>query len=176
MDNKHLNIKEELLKEHSKAQTTLIVDYIGHKENRFAELMELFLTGDYQMTQRAAWPMSYVARKYPDLFWPYFKKVLQYLSQPHVHNAVVRNSLRVLQDLDIPEWAQGELVDICLSFVQDPKQQGAIKAFSITVLKNICKSYPELVQEVALCLKERLPFEKPAFLSRAKDFLNQFPN
>ena len=38
-----MNLKEEILKEHSKKQCDAIVKYIGNDKKRFAELMKLFL-------------------------------------------------------------------------------------------------------------------------------------
>jgi hypothetical protein len=49
-----MNLRESLLAEHSKALTVRIVDYIGNNEERFAELMNLFLNDVPRITQRSA--------------------------------------------------------------------------------------------------------------------------
>lgn len=66
-----MDIRQALLAEHSKRQTTAIVEYIGDDTDRFAVLMQIFFAGDYRLTQRVAWPMSYCAethRQYPTDF------------------------------------------------------------------------------------------------------------
>lgn len=171
-----MNLREAILSEHSRAQADKIVAYVGEDKKRFAHLMELFFEGEYRITQRAGWPMSDIARKHPELFEPYLEQAIAYLGRPNIHPAIIRNVLRILQGMRLNEEVQGHMFDICFSYVQDPKQAGAIKAFSITVLKNICKAYPDLAKEVSLVLKERLPYEKPSFKVRAKDFLNTFPS
>ena len=169
-----MNLREEILREHSKKQTLRIVDYVGNDKSRFAELMDLFFHGEYRVVQRSAWAMSIVSRKYPQLFEPYFQKALDYLKQPNLHDAVERNILRVVQDLAIPESLRGELVNSCLAYIEEPNKPPAIKAFSISVLENICRNYPELAEEIKVILDQRLPYESPAFQSRAKRFLKKF--
>ena len=50
-----MNLREEILKEHSKTQCNKIVNWIGNSQKRFNELFELFLNDEYRVTQRAAW-------------------------------------------------------------------------------------------------------------------------
>jgi hypothetical protein len=171
-----MDFKQELLKEHSKVQALRIADYIGKSSERYGQLMHFFFSNEPLVSQRAAWVMRLTARRHPTLFVPYVEKCVGFLSEPHLHDAVVRNILRLFSEIPLPEKVQGNMVDICLSYVQDPRQPGAIKAFSITVLKNICQHYPELAPEIVSLLKERLPYESPAFKVRARHFLNAFPS
>jgi hypothetical protein len=166
-----MNIKELLIAEHSKKQTDGIVKYIGADAQRFAVLMKLFFAGEYRITQRAAWPMSYCVKNHPELIKPYFKKLLDFLQKPGVHNAVARNTVRLLQDIDIPEKYQGQLMSICFDYIQDIKIPAAVKAFSLTILQNLSKKYPEILPELKTIIEEQWPHETPAFKSRAKKIL-----
>jgi hypothetical protein len=166
-----MNIKDLLITEHSKKQTDRIVKYIGADARRFAVLMKLFFAGEYRITQRAAWPMSYCVRNHPELIKPYFKKLLDFLQKPGVHNAVARNTVRLLQDVDIPEKYQGQLMSICFDYIQDIKTPAAVKAFSLTILQNLSKKYPEILPELKTIIEERWPHETPAFKSRANKIL-----
>ena len=69
-----MDLLAAILKEHSKAQTARIVRYVGKDKKKFAELMKLFLEGEYRVTQRSGWPLSICVEKYPELIQPYFKK------------------------------------------------------------------------------------------------------
>ena len=81
----------QLLKdEHSKKQTDRIVAYIGQDKDRFARLIKLFFSGEYRITQRAAWPLSYCVRRYPELIKPYFKQLLDNLDQEDIHVEIGR--------------------------------------------------------------------------------------
>ena|ERR1022692_4982688 len=94
-----MNLEETILKEHSKKQCDKIVRYIGISQERFAELMKLFFEWKYRVTQRAAWPVSYCVRNHPQLIKPYFKKLLDNLEKKNLQDAVIRNTLRLLQVL-----------------------------------------------------------------------------
>jgi hypothetical protein len=133
--------------------------------------MRLFFKGEALIVQRAAWPVGILGVKYPSLFYPYVEKSLQYMVHGKVHDAVIRNILRVLMHIDVPEESQSFLFDLCLKYIETPATPSAIKAFSIGVLQQICKQHPELANEIRLILEERLPFETPAFKARAKEFL-----
>ncbi|MBY0425967.1 MAG: hypothetical protein K2Q22_10055 [Cytophagales bacterium] len=168
-----MNLQEELLREHSRKQTDKIIAYVGEEEHRFQELIELFLQGEYVVTQRAAWPIGIICSSRPYLFYPYLDRAIQLLKQSHIHDAVVRNLLRILMEIKIPNQFQSEMVDICLAYIETPNKPSAIKAFSIGILENICLEHPDLAKEVQLILDQRLSIEKPAFVSRANRFKRQ---
>ena len=166
-----MDLRSAILKEHSKKQCSLIVNYIGDDKNRFAELIKLFFSGEYRVTQRAGWPMSYCVQNHPALINPYYKKLLTFLKRKDVHPAVERNIMRLLQDVDIPKRYQGEIMNSCFEYISDPQAAIAVKAFSLGVLKNLVKIYPEILPEIKLIIEERWDSETAAFRSRAKMFL-----
>jgi hypothetical protein len=169
-----VDLKSEILAEHSKAQTDRIVHYVGHDKKRFDELMKVFLTGDDLILQRAGWPLSYCAQQNPAFVLPHLGKLLKLLQKPKVHNAVIRNIVRLLQDMSIPARYQGEVMNICFDFISSPEQPAAIKAFSLTILEHLAASYPDIIPELKLIIEERWPYETPAFHSRAKKILKKF--
>jgi len=166
-----MDLLAALTEEHSKAQCNKIVAYIGNDKKRFAELMKLFFEGEYRITQRAAWPMSYCVRKHPQLINPYVKKLLDKLANPKEGDAVLRNTVRLLQDVEVPEKFHGKLMTVCFDFIQTNETAVAIKAFSLTILKNLSKKYPDIIPEVKTIIEERWDNETAAFRARAKNFL-----
>ena len=140
-----MNLLALLEAEHSKKQCDRIVSYIGKDKDRFAALVKLFLKGEYRITQRAAWPLSYCVRRHPELFSPYFKPFLDNLEKPGNHVAVVRNTMRLLQDVDIPKKYQGRVMNRCFDFIQSPETPIAVKAFSLTVLQHLSGEYPDIL-------------------------------
>jgi hypothetical protein len=166
-----MNLKDALLEEHSKAQCNKVVAYIGNNKDRFAQLMKLFFEGEYRVTQRAAWPMSYCVQTHPNLINPYFKKLIDKMGKPGEHDAVVRNIVRLLQEVTIPEKYHGQVMTLCFDFIQSNETAVAIKAFSLTILKNLSKHYPEIKSEIKTIIEERWEHETAAFRARAKEFL-----
>ena len=166
-----MDLKQEILKEHSKKQCAKIVRHIGNSKERFAELMRLFFEGEYRVTQRAAWPMSYCVANHPQLIQPYFRKLLVNLEKKGRHDAVARNTVRLLQHVDVPKKFHGRLMDICFCFIQSNEKPAAVKAFSLSILQNLSKQYPDIISELKLIIEERWEHESAAFRSRAKKIL-----
>lgn len=165
-------LREEILKEHSKTQCLKIIEWIGASQDRFDELIHLFLHDEYRIVQRAAWPLSYCIIAYPSLIDKHFGRLIKNLHQP-LPDAVKRNTVRLLQQLQIPEELEGEIMDICFNYIASPEEAAAIKAFALTILQNLSKKYPEILPEIKLIIEERWNFESAAFKSRAKKILNE---
>lgn len=168
-----MNIREVLLKEHSRIQTSRIVKYIGKNDDRFASLVKIYLAGPYRVTQRAAWPLSNCIEAHPGLITPHWKVLIDFAKKPGVHDAVKRNTVRLLQFIDIPPKHQGKVADLCFRFLQDTSEPIAVRCFSMTVLARIAKEKPELKNELKILIEDQFPYATPGFLSRAKKVLKQ---
>lgn len=168
-----MNIREVLLEEHSRQQCDRIVQYIGNSPSRFSELIRLFFSDEYRVVQRAAWPLSYCAIAHPILIRKHLKKIVENLDKPGIHDAVKRNTVRLLQEIAIPSDLHGRLMNTCFRFVEDPNEPVAIKAFSLTILHNLSKQYPEIIPEIKLLIGQQLPHQTAGFISRAKKILKE---
>jgi hypothetical protein len=62
-------------------------------------------------------------------------------------------------------------MDICFTYIADPQEKVAVKAFSLTILENLSHQYPEIRNELKLIIEERWEHETAAFRSRAKKIL-----
>ena len=62
------------------------------------------------------------------------------------------------------------MLDLCYRYLKNPSEAIAVRAFSITVIYNISKPYPELLQELLMVLNELSPHEDGAAMrSRIKN-------
>ncbi|MDD8018902.1 MAG: hypothetical protein PHP42_11055 [Bacteroidota bacterium] len=168
-----MNIETEILKEHSKQQSMKIASWIGGNKDRFAELMELFLNGDYRITQRSVWIISLCVEQYPSLATPWLRKMIKKTQEADVHDAVKRNAVRLLQFVDIPRSLQGTVANLCFAFLQSADTPIAVKAFSMTVLANIAKQEPDLKYELKAVIDLMLPYSGAGIQSRGKKVLSQ---
>ena len=170
-----MNIREALLKDkiHTKEQALIVTDYACASRKNFRELMHCFLSNEYRLAQRAAWSVSWAAQEHPYLITPYIKDLIQQLPRKDVHDAVTRNSVRILQKIDIPEDLHGKLMDSCFNFIESNETPVAIKAFSLTTLFNLSKIYPDIKNELKLLVEERWEHETAAFKQRGRQILKQ---
>lgn len=170
-----MELEQQLSKEHSRKVTMRIVDWIGSSQSRFDELVRIFLNSEYRTVQRAAWPLSYCVQRHPVLVKKHLKKIINNLNKPGIHDAVKRNTVRFLQGIDIPKALHGEVMDICFRYVSSPEEAVAIKAFSLTVLQNLAKHYPDIIPELKLVIEEQMPHATAAFRNRAGKILKSLP-
>jgi len=169
-----MDLRSQILKEHNKENCNKIVQWVGADKKKFNRLFNLFLSEEYRITQRAAWPLSYCAISHPELMKGNFEKLVSNLKKANLHDAIKRNTVRLLQAVNIPEKFEGAIMEICFNYLGSPHEAVAIKAFSLTVLGNLAKKYPEIIPEIKLLIEEQLPHQTAAFKSRAKTFLKQY--
>lgn len=169
-----MDLRTEILLEHSKLQTEHIAAWVGGDKKRLAKLMDIFLNDEPELTRRIGWILCYVNDTHPDLIHPYLGKMISKMSEPQMHVAVKRHVVRMLQTQRIPKALQGEVITTCFNFLADPQEAVAVRCFSMTVLDNLSKEYPEIRHELVTVIKDQLEQETTAgFRSRAKKILNR---
>ena len=171
-----MKLREEILKEHSKAQCSKIVQWVGSDQKRFDELFYLFLNDEYRVVQRSAWPVSYCVIAHPIFINKHWKQFIKNLQKPNLHDAVKRNSVRLLQDIEIPGKYRGEIMDICFKYLESPTEAVAVKVFSMTVLGNLSIHYPEIIPEIKLLIEGQLQQQTTGFKNRADKLLKKWGN
>ncbi len=168
-----MDLRNQILQEHTKENCNRIVQWVGNDLLRFNELFNLFLNDEYRVTQRAAWPMSYCVIAHPEFMKNNFGKLTNNLKKTGIHNSIKRNTVRLLQSIDIPEKYEGEIMEICFKYVESPTEAVAVKAFSLTILGKLAKKYPEIIPEIKLLIEDQIPHQTAAFKRRAKKVLEE---
>ncbi len=170
-----MNIRKELLKEkiYTKEHALIISHYACLSKQNFKELMQCFLDTEYRVAQRAAWSVSWATKGNTELIKPFVKDLVAQLQRKDVPDAVIRNSVRILEAIEIPKIFHGDVMNACFAFIKTPSAPVAIKAFSLTTLFNLSKQYPEIKQELKLIIEDRWNFETSAFKSPGKKILER---
>jgi hypothetical protein len=168
-----VNLEAEILKEHSKRNTLRLARWIGSDSARFALLMDLFLKGEYRVTQRSAWIVAQCADNHPQLILPYLHKMIERMLEPGVHVAVKRNVVRILQRIEIPKKLVGKVATVCFDLLASQKEPIAVRCFSMTVLANIAKQEPDLTNEIRLLIEQQMPWGSAGFRARGRKILTQ---
>ncbi len=97
-----MNLRDEILKDHSKRQVLKIAAWIGNDEDRFRQFLQIFLNDDYIVVQRIAWVLSTLTEEQPEMVEKHIDKIIGRLDDENIHSAVKRNIIRVLQFLKFP--------------------------------------------------------------------------
>ena len=161
-----MDFRKELEKGQSKELTTAIVNEVSNSPQKMEELMTCFIDGPLRITQRAAWPMSFIAQKHPDLLLDYYNLLIDLLNKPNKHDAINRNILRAFQFVEIPEKYQGKVLDVSFKLLNSSNEPIAVKAFSMTVIYNLSKQYPDIIPELKASIETLLPNASSGIKSR----------
>ena len=165
-----MNIRASLLADRSKENIMKIAAYIGEDQERFDQLVQLFLKDTIQVTQRSAWIINHCFDQHPQLVQPHLETFWKNLLQPQ-NNAIKRNTLRIFQDYPIPKKLQGIAASLCFDYLADPNEAIAVRVFSMSVLFNIGQSEPDLLPELAILIEEILPHGSMGLRSRGNKIL-----
>lgn len=156
-----MNIEAILSIRNSKKDIHLLVDYIIENPSSIERLMRCFFSKELRTCQYAAWPLGILGSRKPQMLYPYIEQMITHLKTPK-HNAVIRNTLRTWQEMEIPEKYEGLIFEICFNYLVDPNYAIAIRAFSIAVASNIASKYPDLAQELKAELLNQLNYPQSA--------------
>lgn len=162
-----MDIRTHLLKGNSRANAEAVAAYVGNDRDRFRVLMHCMLDDDRRTGQLASHSVAIVCDTYPDLALPYLGRLLGTLDAP-VHEAVQRNSIRILQTCTLPQRLHGRITSVMFAVIAEPRRSIAQRAFSITVAARMVDVYPELAAELELLLMDALRTDPgPAIRLRA---------
>ena len=152
------HLEAEILKEHSKRQANKIALWVGSDKRKFRQLMELFLRGEYRVTQRSAWSITICSDRYPALITPRLSEMLKKVEEPGVHDAVKRNVFRILRTQEIPRSLLGKVAALCFDNLEAIDVPIAVRVHSMYVLANIAGKEPEIGRELQLIIEKMLPY------------------
>ena len=164
-----LNIKDELLADIRvfKAPELAKIILLNHQER---SLLELALDKDHLLSSRAMWVMSHCSDIDYKRVKYYEVKLIENLKNEYLHNGVIRNTLRLFQKHPVPKKQETFVLDKCFEYIKNPSEAIAVRAFAITVVFNISKPYPELLDELLLVLQHMSVTEEgPGIRSRVKN-------
>ena len=170
-----MDIKEQLLLTHSKANNLIICNWIGDDIGRFAELMKIFLGNERVLVQRAAWSVSELGIKYPHLIPPYLDAMIAAV-EAALHAAVQRNILKLLAEKQIQmnEDQQGRLLNTAFDLLADPLIPVAIRVHAMQFIANLCEDYPDLAVELKTLIEDGMENGTAGFKSRGSRILKRF--
>ncbi|MCB0497589.1 MAG: hypothetical protein KDC79_15705 [Cyclobacteriaceae bacterium] len=149
-----------------------IVQFIEGDSSRFKQLMQLFFSDEYRVNQRAAWVMSHCVDKHPELLVPYLSQMIKNLYKP-TNDAIKRNTMRVFQQVELPEKLWGETLEKCFEYMESNSEPIAIRVFAMTVAYNISKDVPEIKNELKELIKEMMVYGSAGIKSRGGKILTK---
>ncbi|GAB4141485.1 MAG: hypothetical protein Fur0041_16700 [Bacteroidia bacterium] len=162
-------LKTLVAAEHSSRQKDKIIRWVGNNQERAAALVQLVLGDDREISRRASWALGHIGYDHPELVRKHLKKIIANLENKNVHEAVIRNSLRMLQKATFTARLQTAVLDTYFKFVSDTSMPSGIRAFAITVIIRAAGNYPEIKEELRKTLFLHPETLSPAVKARIRN-------
>jgi hypothetical protein len=124
------------------------------KQGLEKDLVALAVDKDRLVSSRAMWVLGHCDDMDHERVKPFHDKLIRNLKNKDLHDGVIRNTLRLFQKYPVPKKQESFMLDLCYKYLKNPSGAIAVRAFSITVIYNISKAYPELLQELLMVLND----------------------
>lgn len=109
---------------------------------------------DHKLAFRASWILSKLCDRQPEILVPWLTKIIDYII--HTSNeSVERSFLRILslQDLSrLNHYYQGLIADHCFRALNSGFSAIAVKAYSMEIIYKLAVIYPDLANELSVCV------------------------
>lgn len=161
-------ILTHLSQSRSKETFLKVIDYVGINEERYGELMHCFFEEERKVSDRAAQIISLIFDRHPQLIAPYVDSIISKLEESDLSTCHKRIITRILQYTEIPPIYFARILNICFSYLEDPREAITVRVFSMTVLHNVSKYYPEIKNELLILIQNVLeePNSSPGIKNR----------
>lgn len=137
------------------------------------ELLVYALNDNQLVSNRAIWVLTHCADIEPERIKPFHEILIRHLKNKKLHSGVVRSVVRIFQTQPVPKKLQSFMLDKCFEYIKNPSEAIAVRAFAMSVVFNISKPYPELLNELAIVLTHlNIAEESAGIKNRVKHTLN----
>jgi hypothetical protein len=152
-----MNLRAELLQEHSVRQTEKPTDYACLRRSHFEELLDVFSHGTPREKQLAADVLAMASTQRAAWLLPHLEALLAAAQPTTGHHPAVRRAVaKALQFIAVPEEWQALAFDTCLAMLASPTEPVAIRAYALSAASRLALPYPELAAEVLAAAERAL--------------------
>jgi len=167
-----MTLTEQLADRYEAFDMPSLVKQVLNDKKAEKELFEAIFKGPPQLCMRATWVLTHCHAKHTDIVKAHETALIRLLETKNMHTGAIRNILKIYETRPVPEKLSSFMLDTCYGFLRNATQPPAVRAFAITVIFNISKPYPELLQELKHTLLEIQEHEEsPAMIARCRNTL-----
>ncbi|MDR2009161.1 MAG: hypothetical protein LBQ22_01595 [Bacteroidales bacterium] len=119
----------------------------------------MYISSNTKEAWRASWVLAYYSSKYHEDLNPYADEIIRALKKINI-DGHIRETLKILQNLDLSEEQTSEVFDICYDLLLDNHRKPSVRSIAFQFLLKVSKEYPELKNEIIAIfenIKEYLP-------------------
>ncbi|MDP4267018.1 MAG: hypothetical protein Q8880_06255 [Bacteroidota bacterium] len=167
-----MDISKQLKTEASKNNTLYVAQTIEEDESRFQDLWNLVLNAPYPINARASWVISVLIENNQKCLEIHHEKFVINIDL-YKHRSVLRNMLKVISLINVPQIHHGIIYDRCINFLTDGFMPVAVKVYSMDILYKIAHGIPELQDELILIFQNEIDRNSVAFAAKARKLIKK---
>ena len=171
-----MNIRQQLLKKHSRENADFIEDYVVEHPQAIVELMACFLSDETKIAQRSSQVVGNLGRHHPKMLEPWWEEMIDAGDKP-VHIAIRRNVARYFCELKLPMKAKLEkrIADSFTRWSTDPDVPVAVTVFAMQFIADRHQQFPRQANDIRTEIQSRMESESatPGFCNRGRKILQQ---
>lgn len=134
------------------------------------ELVNLIIKSDDRRAIVASWIVSHAAEYTPEIIDSKISaRILDRLKVTQ-KGTIKRNLIRIFQYVILKSKQTFELLDVAFGFFENPKEEIAVRAFSLTCLEKHLDQFPEIIPEIEFIIEREYESLTPAFIARVRNF------
>lgn len=147
------------------------VDLFLENKPELQALIKISLqTYDEKYCNRGTWLCAHIAEKDHTVFVPIQDKIIHFLQTENLQTGL-RNWMKVLTFVPLMEEYEGEMIDLCVKFIEDPINKVALQVYSMQNLLPLMKKYPEILPEILALLDLHSEGKSPAYHAFFRKFV-----
>ena len=165
-----MDIREKILEIRTVFDKAAFVEYFNNRPDEFDELMNcIFSLEEYPIKEYASWILIHVSQSKQIDLQPYYTRLVDVLFETK-DQTVLRNVSRSLHHFQVTDYRESEFIDLLISFIQDYENKVALQVYSMYLLAQFIKRYPELKEEISEIIALHRPNKTAAYYSAERNF------
>jgi hypothetical protein len=169
-----MNIRQQLLRKHSRENADFIEAHVVRTPGAIVELMVCFLGEEEKVAQRSSQVVGNLGRHHPELLKPWWEDMLEAGLQP-VHIAIRRNVARYFCELElpIPGKLEKRIATTFTDWSTDPDVPVAVAVFAMQFVADRHEKFPQLAKTIKQVIESKIDGSSPGFCNRGQKILQQ---
>ena len=171
-----MNIRQQLLKRHSRENADFIEDHVVRTPGAIVELMVCFLGDETKVAQRSSQVVGDLGRNHPEMLQPWWEEMIDAGDTP-IHIAIRRNVARYFSELELPIPAPLEkrIADSFTQWSTDSNVPVAVAVFAMQFVADRHEKFPTHAIAIKKEIQSRMESDSATsgFCNRGKKILKQ---
>ena len=165
-----MNIHEKILEIRTVRDKTEFVEYLVNRPKEFEALMQcIYNLEEYPYKEYASWVLVHVSKSGKIDLTEHYTKLVDLLFDCK-SQSVLRSVVCTINQMHVTDYRESELVDLLISFIQDYENKVALQVYSMYVLVQFIKKYPELKDEISEIIALHRSGKTAAYKSAERKF------